>query len=288
MTLFEEGSLALLGLISVETSVLLLKTKPSGNRGGRNILIDTSVLIDGRILEVATAGFMPGTLMVPRSVLGELQLLADGSDHEKRSRARHGLEVMTQLQALPRVKVSVYPDATNAREGVDERLLELARSNGYELCTVDYNLQKVAEAQSIPILSLNALSQTLRMQHLPGERIELTILQKGQENGQGVGYLGDGTMVVVDNAGGLLGQTKEVEIIRSLQTSSGKMMFAKLTSSPDTGVPQKKFDKPQPKSSPRRFKPANRGNRKESAPSSRRRAPQSPEDDLLDLVNHQH
>lgn len=226
-TLYDPIILLITAAILVETSVLLFRKKPSF-RGERMILVDTSVLIDGRILDIAEAGFVPGRLVIPRSVLGELQLLADGSDHEKRARARNGLEVITKLQAIPTLNLEIYRDQSDAREGVDNRLLALGGRLGYELCTVDYNLQKVAQAEGITTLSINELSQKLRTLYLPGEKIELLLKQKGQEKGQAIGYASDGTMVVVDNADKLLDQTVSVEVIRSLQTNSGKMMFGKL------------------------------------------------------------
>lgn len=221
-------------IILAETSLLVVMRRPNARladtfrAGSRSILIDTSVLIDGRILDIAAAGFMPGRLVIPRSVLGELQLLADGADHDKRARARNGLDAVTGLQEMPNVSVEIYHDDTQNREGVDNRLLALARRFGYELCTVDFNLQKVAQAEGIGILSINELSQKLRALYLPGEKVELVLKQKGQEKGQAIGYATDGTMVVVDGGDKQIGQTVTVEIIRSLQTNSGKMMFARM------------------------------------------------------------
>jgi len=300
-------------IILAETSLILVKRRGAlGNAreavsfGSRSILVDTSVLIDGRILDIAAAGFVPGRLVIPRSVLGELQLLADGSDHEKRNRARNGLEVITKLQDIPAVNLEIYPDESEAREGVDNRLLSLARSLGYELCTVDYNLQKVAQAEGITILSINELSQKLRALYLPGEKLDLLLKQKGQEKGQAVGYASDGTMVVVDNADKLLEQTVNVEVIRSLQTSSGKMMFAKLVTQPSRGESKgndsRKPQAPKPRGTGRLAKFVTKPQTTSSQPQPARetndrpakrvfsrnnRRPQSPEDDLLDLVNKQ-
>lgn len=314
-----ETLIVIIGLIILaETSYLVIRRSPavraiipSGNASHRSILVDTSVLIDGRIVEIATAGFIPGKLIIPRSVLGELQLLADGSDPEKRNRARNGLEVITQLQKIPAVTVEIHADQSEAREGVDNRLLALARELGYELCTVDYNLQKVAQAEGITILSINELSQKLRALYLPGEKVELTLKQKGQEKGQAIGYASDGTMVVVDSADKLMNQTVSVEVIRSLQTASGKMMFAKLVNKPPqqerprsareavkniVSRPQRTQAKPadapvdaaQQTREPR--KPfGNRNNRRPNQQPQQRgsRQSQSPEDELLNLVNKQ-
>lgn len=292
--------LIIVAVILVETSVLLLRRgRGGGFRGERAILVDTSVLIDGRILDIANAGFVPGRLVVPRSVLGELQLLADGSDHEKRQRARNGLDVVTKLQAVPSVNLEIYRDQTDAREGVDNRLLALARRLGYELCTVDFNLQKVAEAESIGILSINELSQKLRALYLPGEKLDLTLKQKGQERGQAIGYASDGTMVVVDNADKLLEKTVEVEVIRSLQTNSGKMMFAKLVAKAppsqsrrggEQGPRPDKQSKPAQSQNGRREQRQDQPKQEGRRPFNRSRRPaqpQSPEDELLNLVNKQ-
>lgn len=310
--MYEPILLIIVALILAETSFLVVRRQP-GLRGvpvrgaQRAILVDTSVLIDGRILDIASAGFIPGRLVIPRSVLGELQLLADGSDHEKRNRARNGLEVITKLQAIPQVSLEIYRDSDEAREGVDNRLLALARQLGYELCTVDYNLQKVAQAESITILSINELSQKLRALYLPGEKIELLLKQKGQEKGQAVGYASDGTMVVVDHADKLIDKTVSVEVIRSLQTNSGKMMFAKLANAPATGSSQPQqpskprgegrlFNRrtpraPQPSTqAPAEINPSQprQNSQRPVNPRNRRPSrPQSPEDELLNLVNGQ-
>jgi uncharacterized protein YacL len=193
----------------------------------RPILVDTSVLIDGRIIAVAKSGFIGDTLVVPRSVIGELQFLADNADHDKRARARYGLDVVSELQNMPSVEVEILQDGSKATEGVDERLLTLAKKHGAAVCTIDYNLNKVAVVEGIAVLNVNELAQSLRMAYLPGEKMLLELVQKGQDSHQGVGYLTDGTMVVVEHASKSIGQTIEIEFIRSLQTAAGKMMFAK-------------------------------------------------------------
>lgn len=193
----------------------------------RPILVDTSVLIDGRIISVAKSGFIGDTLVIPRSVIGELQFLADNADHDKRARARYGLDVVTELQNMPHMEVEILQDGSKAAEGVDERLLTLAKKHGAAVCTIDYNLNKVAVVEGITVLNVNELAQSLRMAYLPGERMLLELVQKGQDSHQGVGYLTDGTMVVVENASKNIGQTIEIEFIRSLQTAAGKMMFAR-------------------------------------------------------------
>ena len=218
-------------VIAAETTYLAAKSGKlfTHQRSGRPVFIDTSVLIDGRIIPVVQSGFVTSTLMIPRSVVGELQLLADQGDHEKRSRARHGLDVVNELQQIPGIRVEIFNDGTSApKEGVDNRLLKLAKRYNGSICTIDYNLNKVAVVENIPVLNVNDLAMNLRMAYLPGERIMLDLVQKGHDSHQAIGHLTDGTMVVVEQASSRLGQTAEIEFIRSLQTAAGKMMFAKL------------------------------------------------------------
>jgi len=219
---------ALLALLAEVTYLVVkLPRQTLSKKQGRPILVDTSVLIDGRIISVAKSGFIGDTLVIPRSVIGELQFLADNADHDKRARARYGLDVVTELQNMPQVTVEILQDGSKAEEGVDERLLSLAKKHGAAVCTIDYNLNKVAVVEGITVLNVNELAQSLRMAYLPGERMLLELVQKGQDSHQAVGYLPDGTMVVVEHSQKNIGKTIEVEFIRSLQTAAGKMMFAK-------------------------------------------------------------
>ncbi|MEO7904620.1 MAG: hypothetical protein ABIR91_02390, partial [Candidatus Saccharimonadales bacterium] len=220
---------ALAILAEVTYLVVKLPRQNINRKQSRPILVDTSVLIDGRIIAVAQSGFIGDTLVIPRSVIGELQFLADHADHDKRARARHGLDVVKDLQAMPTVSVEILQDGSKADEGVDERLLTLAKKYSAAVCTIDFNLNKVAVVENIQVLNVNELAQSLRMAYLPGEKMLLEMIQKGQDSHQAVGYLTDGTMVVVENAFKSMGQTIEIEFIRSLQTAAGKMMFAKPT-----------------------------------------------------------
>jgi len=217
-------------IIIIEASYLVaVNTKRlSHKKEIKPIFVDTSVLIDGRIIAVAQSGFVSGLLSIPRSVIGELQFLADHADSEKRSRARHGLDIVAELQNMPNVKVEIFQDGSRAEEGVDERLLNLAKKYHGSICTIDYNLNKVAQVENINVLNVNDLAMSLRMAYLPGEKMLLELTQKGQDSHQAVGHLTDGTMVVVEHASSRIGQTAEIEFIRSLQTAAGKMMFAKL------------------------------------------------------------
>lgn len=228
--------------ILAEVTYLITKLpRQSLSRKGRTILVDTSVLIDGRIISVAKSGFIGDTLVIPRSVVGELQFLADNADHEKRARARYGLDVVSELQNIPQIDVEILQDGSKASEGVDERLLNLAKKYNGVVCTIDYNLNKVAVVEGIDVLNVNELAQSLRMAYLPGEKMVLELVQPGQDSHQGVGYLPDGTMVVVENSSKYIGQSIEIEFIRSLQTAAGKMMFAK-----PVNLPKQSGHQPKP------------------------------------------
>ena len=201
--------------------------KPFISKSKKQVLVDTSILIDGRFLAVAKTGFVNFDVLIPRSVVGELQILADGGDDEKRTRARYGLDIISALQSEKGLNVSILADGNSAKEGVDNRLLNLAKKMNAAILTADYNLNKVAKVEGIEVLNINELVQSVRAQYLPGEKIIIEITGKGNEKKQGIGHLPDGTMVVVENAESLVGTTCEVEFIRSLQTAAGKMMFAR-------------------------------------------------------------
>lgn len=228
MTIDQLFIIAALSVLIAEVTYIISKLPKRINAKKRMIFVDTSVLIDGRITTVAKSGFIGDTLVIPRSVVGELQFLADHADSERRSRARHGLDVVKELQGMTEVSTTLLQDGSKAEEGVDERLLHLAKKHGGAIATIDYNLNKVASVEDITVLNVNELAQGLRMVHLPGETTTLELVQKGQDAHQGVGYLADGTMVVVEQAANLIGKAVKIEFIRSLQTQAGKMMFAKL------------------------------------------------------------
>lgn len=276
----------LLILLAEVTYLVARLPRQTGGRK-RMIFIDTSVLIDGRIVAVAASGFIGDTLAIPRSVIGELQFLADNADPEKRARARHGLDVARELQSLENADVILFQDGSKAEEGVDERLLKLAKKHGGAICTIDYNLNKVAVVEGITVCNVNELAKDLRMAYLPGEKTMIELVQKGQDNHQGVGYLSDGTMVVVEQASGQVGQTVEVEFIRSLQTAAGKMMFAKKTAEaqkkPQSQVQKQQIKKPigtKPQASQQQRK-------QQSKKQNQRRRPVDAESALIDLVDKQ-
>ena len=223
-------------LLAIMAEIYLL-VKPRRHVGSGTqmpILVDTSVLMDGRVVDLAKTGFLLGQIIVPRSVLIELQLLADGADHTKRERARFGMDAMKELKDVLGGSFTLLDDAVRIPEGVDNRLLQLAKEMNAAILTLDYNLNKVAQVEGIQILNINELAKSLRMSYLPGDELVLELTQKGQDSHQAVGYLHDGTMVVVEQAKKFIGQEKRVEIVRSLQTDAGKMMFAKLVVEPKT------------------------------------------------------
>lgn len=214
-------------LILSETSYLVFVKNQPLRSGKRRIYVDTSALIDGRVLNVARTGFIDGDLIILKDVLLELQLLADGKDPNKRSRARAGLEVVSELERVVEVNTIIEDEKTDSRK-VDEILLKLAKDNQAAILTLDFNLIKVAEAEKIETLNINDLSLAVRSEFLPGERMTLKITAKGSNRGQGVGHLPDGTMVVVDRAANKVGRTISVEFVKFHETSAGKMIFARL------------------------------------------------------------
>ncbi len=280
--------ISVLVLVAAETTYLTAMQLHKRQRLGAQapIFVDTSVLIDGRIVAIAESGFLTRPLYIPRSVVGELQFLADNADSEKRSRARHGLDVIHQLQESKAVTTVIFADSTRAEDGVDNRLLELAKKHGGALCTIDYNLNKVALVEGIEVLNVNDLAKTLRMSYLPGEKLRIELSQKGNDAHQAVGHLADGTMVVVEHASKYIGSVAEVEFVRSLQTAAGKMMFAKLAQ-PRAGASSKP-PKQQPQQQPKREKPqrpAGRAPQAQRAPRTPRKSRLSPEESLVELAN---
>lgn len=190
------------------------------------LLLDTSVIIDGRIADVAKTGFLLGELAVPRFVLNELQYIADSADSLRRNRGRRGLEILDRLQTTPNVKIAfIDQDPTDATQ-VDDKLISLARQSGAIVVTNDYNLNRVARLQGVQILNINELANAVKAVFLPGEEIPLKIIQEGKESGQGVGYLEDGTMVVVENGRRYLNQEVLVQVTKVLQTNAGRLIFA--------------------------------------------------------------
>lgn len=290
--------------IMAEIYLLVKPRRQAGSGAQLPILVDTSVLMDGRVVDLAKTGFLLGQIIVPRSVLIELQLLADGADHAKRERARFGMDAMKELKDVLGGSFTLLDDAVRIPEGVDNRLLQLAKKMNAAILTLDYNLNKVAQVEGIQILNINELAKSLRMSYLPGDELMLELTQKGQDSHQAVGYLHDGTMVVVEQAKKFIGQEKRVEIIRSLQTDAGKMMFAKLVVEPKTASRTKASNnshsavssaavaklrstgrRPQ-QSQSRKTTKANSSTVKKRSP-DKSKTPAEHEADLVDLANSQ-
>jgi uncharacterized protein YacL len=193
----------------------------------RTILLDTSVIIDGRIADVARTGFLPGSLLIPRFVLAELQYVADSSDSLRRQRGRRGMEVLAQIQREPSIPVRITDiDVEGVRE-VDDKLVILARQMRCPILTNDFNLNRIAELQGVTILNINELANAVKSVLLPGEMLNVRVIQEGKEAGQGVGYMEDGTMVVVENGHKYIDEEINVLVTKVLQTAAGRMIFAR-------------------------------------------------------------
>jgi len=203
------------------------KVDTTGLQDTRRILVDTSAIIDGRIADIAKTGFIPGRLLIPRFVLNELQYVSDSADNLRRQRGRRGMEVLSELQKGTAVPVTITDiDVEGVRE-VDERLVVLARQLSCPILTNDYNLNRVAELQGVTVLNINELANAVKAILLPGETLEMKIIQEGKEYGQGVGYMEDGTMVVVEDGHKFIGKAINITVTKVLQTAAGRMIFAK-------------------------------------------------------------
>lgn len=199
----------------------------SGKTSSRTILMDTSVIIDGRVADIARTGFLPGELLIPRFVLNELQYIADSGDNLRRQRGRRGLEVLAQLQKDPIISVRISDIDVEGPRAVDDKLVILARQLRAPVLTNDYNLNRVAELQGVTILNINELANAVKAVYLPGEILTVRVIQEGREPGQGVGYLDDGTMVVVQDGNEHIGVELVTVVTKVLQTAAGRMIFSK-------------------------------------------------------------
>lgn len=198
------------------------------NRDSGAKILDTSVIIDGRIADICETGFLEGNIILPQFVLGELQHIADSSDPVKRTRGKRGLDILQRIQKQVHCNVSITDqDFPNIRE-VDAKLIALAMALNAKVVTNDSNLNKIAELQGVSVLNINQLASAMRPAILPGEVMNIVVLREGKEQGQGIGYLDDGTMVVIDNARRHVGKNVDVSVTSVLQTSSGRMIFSKL------------------------------------------------------------
>jgi uncharacterized protein YacL len=196
-------------------------------RGGETqVVVDTSAIIDGRIADIVDSGFLYHRLIIPHFVLDELQRIADSSDTQRRARGRRGLEILARLQKDGPTPVEIVTDDPTEAGDVDAKLVALARARGAAILTNDFNLNRVADLQSIRVLNINSLANALKPALLPGDELRIKVITEGKEAGQGVGYLDDGTMVVVEGGARLVGQELEVLVTRVLQTVMGRMVFA--------------------------------------------------------------
>ncbi|MFC4601558.1 PIN/TRAM domain-containing protein [Cohnella hongkongensis] len=215
-----------LGLLLMERR----KVEPPEKAGPRyeeHKILDTSVIIDGRIADICKTGFIEGTLVIPEFVLEELQHIADSSDLLKRNRGRRGLDILNKIQKELDVKVLIYEDANEEPGEVDSKLVKLAKAMQGKVVTNDFNLNKVCELQGVSVLNINDLANAVKPVVLPGEEIIVQVIKDGKEHGQGVAYLDDGTMIVVEGGRDFIGTTMEVLVTSVLQTSAGRMIFAK-------------------------------------------------------------
>ena len=194
----------------------------------RRVALDSCALIDGRIVEIVRTGFLADELIIPQFIVNELQLLADGHDSHKRERARYGLDIAHELQDTAPMRVTIERSAFPGVSKTDDKLVALAKKTRAQLYTTDYNLSKVAAVEGVKVLNVNELAQSLRPITLPGETITIKIIQKGSNRDQGVGYLDDGTMIVVDGGARFVGKTVPVTVTRMHQTVAGKMVFGQV------------------------------------------------------------
>ena len=221
MTLIARGR-DLLGLAGVVLG------RDALSRGRSLVLLDTSVIIDGRVADICEAGFIAGTMIVPRFVLDELQHIADSADVLRRNRGRRGLDILNRMQKDERIPLEITEkDVPGIRE-VDSKLVKLAQDLNCPVLTNDYNLNRVAELQGVRVLNINELANAVKAIVLPGEALQVQIIQEGKEIGQGVGYLDDGTMVVVEDGRRYMNMTVEIVVTRVLQTVAGRMIFGQL------------------------------------------------------------
>jgi uncharacterized protein YacL len=206
----------------------ILKVLKGSMTGEQPKIIDTSVIIDGRIADVCDSGFLEGTFIIPQFILQELQYIADSADALKRARGRRGLDVLHRIQKMSNVTVKIVDEDFPHIKEVDAKLVALAKMHGGKIVTNDFNLNKVAQLHGVSVLNLNELANALKPVVLPGESMNIFIVKEGKEFNQGVGYLDDGTMVVVDNARRLINHRVDVVVTSVLQTTAGRMIFARL------------------------------------------------------------
>jgi len=218
-------------------------------------ILDTSVIIDGRIADIAETGFLDGVLVIPQFVLRELQLVADSADSMKRNRGRRGLDILQRIQKMAHLNVQIVEDDFPHVRDVDMKLIELAKVYDCKVVTNDFNLNKVAQLHGVEVLNINELANSLKPIVLPGETMRVFILKEGKEYGQGVAYLDDGTMVVVDNAKKMISKTIDISVTSVLQTTAGKMIFGKYDERMHAVAGAEKHERPPRRSEPQSAAP---------------------------------
>lgn len=245
-----EGIKVFIGVICVFGAIsLILQTKDDFRfvipyveftkqiRGTRPMILDSSAIIDGRILDAAETHILAGQVLIPRFVINELQTIADASDKLKRTRGRRGLDIVAKLQENPNLDVSILEEDAEG-VGVDQKLVSLAGEMNGRLVTTDYNLAKVSAVRGVEVVNMNALAEAMRPVVLPGESLQVKVIKPGESAGQGVGYLEDGTMVVVENARSHMGRSVDLTVTSTLQTNAGRMIFGKVSESDEATGPE--------------------------------------------------
>jgi len=213
---------------SDEISFTFTKENPKKTVAGRAKILDTSVIIDGRILDILQTGFIEGKIIIPNFVLEELRHIADSSDSLKRNRGRRGLDILNEIQKQLTVTVEIVDYGAKDQSEVDMKLLKMAEKMDAYVVTNDFNLNKVAEFKGVRVLNINDLSNAIKPVVLPGEEMKITIIKPGKESGQGIAYLNDGTMIVTEGGGKYIGEETLVTVTSVLQTSAGRMIFTKI------------------------------------------------------------
>jgi uncharacterized protein YacL len=192
------------------------------------IVVDTSIIIDGRILDIVKTGFLEARFIIARFVLNELQALADSTEHIKRQKGKRGIEVLHSLKKEPNIEVEIYSEDIEGLNNVDEKIVRLAQNLDAKILTTDYNLNRIAQLQGVRVLNINDLANALKPTFVAGERMQIKLIKEGKEHNQAIGYLEDGTMVVVENAKWLIGKIVDIEVTSVLQSPSGRIVFTKL------------------------------------------------------------
>ncbi len=226
------------GIVDLRNGGSIKTGVPQHSAGIARAILDTSAIIDGRVADIGRAGFAPGILVIPKFVLEELQYIADSSDSMRRQRGRRGLEMLNKLQKEAAVPVEITDVDFKDVEGVDSKLVAMGKSTGYPIITNDFGLNRVAEIQGVRVLNINQLATAVRPLILPGEEVDIRVIQEGKEFGQGVGFLEDGTMVVIEDGRRHLNNKVGVVVTRVLQTAVGRMIFAQVKDGATRGGPR--------------------------------------------------